>query len=83
MRVAEFAPFGIRLASVGDELDEIVLTKGERATLARAAAILDEISTTREARHPTDWFAGEEDACDLTFGWRICRDLAETGRIGA
>jgi hypothetical protein len=83
MRVMEFAPFGVRLAGIGDELDEIVLTKYERATLARAAAILDEISQTREARHPVDWFAGDEDACDLTFGWRICRDLADDGRISA
>jgi hypothetical protein len=83
MRVQIFAPFGVRLASVGQDLDEIILTKAERATLGRAAEILRKVSETREARHPVDWFSGEEDAADLTFGWRICSDLAETGRIGA
>ena len=81
MRIEVYAPFGMRLA--GDDLDEIVLTKAERATLAKAAAILDKVTELRESRHPVDWFAGEEDAADLTFGWRICSDLAESGRIGA
>ena len=79
MRTVEYAIFGSRQPA----LDTIRLTDAERTTLRRAAAILSELRERRNARVPTDWYAGDEDDCDLVFGWRICSDLAEKGSIDA
>jgi hypothetical protein len=64
-------------------LDWIGLTLAERATLRRAADLLGRIHEERNRTVPVDWYAGDEDDSDLAFGWRICNDLAEDGRIDA
>lgn len=79
MRLAPFSTFGLRQPG----LDRVVLTERERDTLRRAAAILDEVRTRRNARVPVDWYAGDEDDADLVFGWRICDELARKGSIDA
>ena len=79
MRLQPFVVFGHHEPS----LDDIVLTTAERGTLRRAAAILDQVREMRNARVPTDWYAGDDDDADLVFGWRIAAELARTGRIGA
>jgi excisionase family DNA binding protein len=63
--------------------DKITLTQQERATLRRAADILDRVRELRNSRVPTDWYAGDEDDSDLVFGWRICDELATKGEIDA
>lgn len=79
MRVSVYSVLGLRLP----ELDALTLTERERATLRSAAGILDRVREQRNSRVPTDWYAGEEDDCDLVFGWRICDALATDGRIDA
>jgi hypothetical protein len=79
MRLHPYVIFGVDQPA----LDEIVLTSAERATLRRAAAILEGVRDLRNSRVPTDWYAGEEDDCDLAFGQRIADELATTGRIDA
>ena len=79
MRIEPYAPFGVAFP----ELDRIVLTQQERATLRRAAAILSRVRELRNSRVPTDWYSGDEDDADLLFGWRICDELSTAGHLDA
>lgn len=79
MRVDEYVIFGFRQPN----LDRVVLTRQERTTLRRAAVLLDRVRELRNARVPTDWYAGDEDDCDLVFGGRICNELADRGELDA
>ena len=77
MRVQSYEVFGVRVP----DLDRLYLTSQERATLRRAAVILERVREARTSRHPVDWYSGDEDDADLVFGWRICDELAREGSI--
>ena len=79
MRSADYAVMGVRQP----QLDQIRFSQAERTLLRRTADLLEKIRTERNARVPTDWYAGEEDDSDLVFGWRICDEMARTGQIDA
>ncbi len=79
MKLSEYRMLSIRQP----ELDRIVLSDRERKTLAAAAVILERLRSVRNARVPIDWYAGDEDDCDLLFGWRICDELARDGDLDA
>jgi hypothetical protein len=77
VNIQRYAPFGIRFA----ELDAVTLTDRERATLGKAADLLHRIREARVVERETDYYAGDEDDADMVFGWRICDELARTGRL--
>jgi hypothetical protein len=79
MRLHPYEILGVRQPA----LDELRLTEAERRTLRRAAEILLRVRELRNGRAPVDWYMGDEDDLDLTFGARICEDLAESGAIDA
>ena len=79
MKLVPYVVFGFREPA----LDRIVLSASERATLKRAAAILDAVQESRRGRVPTDWYSHDEDDHDLSFGRSICDELATTGQIDA